>query len=134
MQKPLTNGCHHIGLTVIDLAASSGFFTDLLGWEIVRQDADYPATFVSDGTILVTLWRAADPSDCRAFDKNKNVGLHHLALQVDSEQALDELHARLAGAGVPIEFGPELLRQGPAKHLMCYEPGGIRVEFIWPGA
>jgi lactoylglutathione lyase len=32
---------------------------------------------------------------------------------------------------VRVEFAPELLRGGPAKHCMLYEPSGIRVEFIW---
>jgi hypothetical protein len=40
---------------------------------------------------------------------------------------------RLARApGVRIEFGPEPLRGGPMMHMMCYEPSGIRVEFIVP--
>ena len=34
---------------------------------------------------------------------------------------------------IEIEFMPELVGAGPRKHMMCYEPGGIRVEFIWPG-
>ena len=34
---------------------------------------------------------------------------------------------------VKIEFSPEQLGQGPAKHMICYDPSGIRVEFIWPG-
>ncbi len=29
-----------------------------------------------------------------------------------------------------MEFAPEPLGGGPAKHMMCAIPGGIRVEFI----
>ena len=129
---PLTAGTHHIGLTVSDLEASAGFFTSLLGWSEVRRNPDYPAIFVSDGRIMVTLW-ATKEEPATAFDKNRNVGLHHVAFLVDSEDALNALHARLKDNGIRIEFAPELLRQGPAKHMMCYEPSGIRVEFIWPG-
>jgi hypothetical protein len=37
-------------------------------------------------------------------------------------------------AGATIEFSPELVGKGPRMHMMCYEPGGLRIEFIWPGA
>jgi len=53
-----TLGCHHIGLTVADLSASEQFFCRYLGWEVVRRNADYPAVFVSDGCMLLTLWQA----------------------------------------------------------------------------
>jgi catechol 2,3-dioxygenase-like lactoylglutathione lyase family enzyme len=132
MHIPLTQGSHHIGLTVSHLEESARFFTDLLGWQEVRRNPDYPAIFVSDGQIMVTLWATkAEPS--HGFDKNKNVGLHHVAFRVDSIETLENIHRRLVGAGIHIEFAPELLREGPARHMMCYEPSGIRVEFIWPG-
>jgi catechol 2,3-dioxygenase-like lactoylglutathione lyase family enzyme len=61
------------------------------------------------------------------------LGLHHLALLVDSRETLDEIYAHLLEHAVHIEFPPELLRDGPAQHMICYEPSGIRLEFIWPG-
>ena len=70
-----------------------------------------------------------------AFDRRRNVGLHHLALEVRSEADLNFIAERLSAySGATIEFGPELVGSGPRKHMMCYEPGGLRVEFIWPGA
>lgn len=132
MNTPITKGAHHIGLTVSKLEASASFFTSLLGWEEVRRNEEYPAIFVSDGNIMVTLW-ATREAPSTPFNKNKNVGLHHVAFYVEDEDTLNTLHTRLAEHGTPIEFAPELLRNGPAKHMMCYEPSGIRVEFIWPG-
>jgi hypothetical protein len=35
--------------------------------------------------------------------------------------------------GVEIEFEPELVGAGPRVHMMCREPGGLRIEFLWPG-
>ena len=133
MTQPITRGVHHIGLTVDRLEESAAFFTSLLGWQEVKRDTDYPAIFVSDGTIMLTLWQN-QVTPATAFDKNQNIGLHHVALMLDSEAELNKLHDRLQAHNVKIEFAPELLRQGPAKHMMCYEPSGIRVEFIWPGA
>ena len=133
MSNPFTCGAHHVGLTVTDLDASCSFFTDLLGWRKVGGNPDYPAVFVSDGTVMVTLWRARHPATATAFDKNNNVGLHHLALGVADLDTLNTLYRKLEAAeGIGIEFAPEPLRGGPAMHMMCYEPGGIRIEFIVP--
>lgn len=131
---PVTQGVHHIGLTVSQLEPSADFFVTTLGWQEVRRDPDYPAIFVTDGKTMVTLWSCKEPGPVRAFDRLHNVGLHHVAFQVDSEATLQEVYARvLQDKRVQIEFAPELLRQGPARHMMCTEPSGIRVEFIWPG-
>lgn len=132
MNKPVSLGVHHIGLTVARLEESAAFFTGLLGWQEVRRNADYPAIYVSDGTMLLTLWAAKTAAPV-PFDMKGNIGLHHVAFRVGSEADLAALCDRLANAGVPIEFRPEPLGSGPARHMMCYEPSGIRVEFIWPG-
>ena len=56
-------------------------------------------------------------------------------MKVDSEQSLIEIAESVKNfPGVNIEFMPELLGTGPRKHMMFNEPGGIRVEFIWPGS
>lgn len=131
--NPLTLGVHHVGLTVPELAPSLRFFTVLLGWKEVGGNPDYPAVFVSDGSVMVTLWRAKDPDNSIGFDKNNNIGLHHLALKVADLETLDSIYRRLDAADdVSIEFAPEPLRNGPARHMMCYEPGGNRIEFIVP--
>lgn len=132
MNTPITSGTHHIGLTVSKLEESAAFFTSLLGWKEVRRNEDYPAIFVSDGSIMVTLWATREEPPIQ-FNKNSNVGLHHAAFQVNTEDDLNRLHTKLSRHGIKIEFAPERLAQGPAKHMMCYEPSGIRVEFIWPG-
>ena len=132
MTNPITNGIHHIGLTVSKLEESASFFTSILGWKEVNRKEEYPAIFVSDGTVMVTLWKnKEEPSG--SFDKNKNIGLHHVAFMVESENDLDSTYNNLQKSGVKIEFPPEQLGQGPGKHLICYEPSGIRIEIIWPG-
>jgi catechol 2,3-dioxygenase-like lactoylglutathione lyase family enzyme len=133
MTNPTTKGLHHIGLTVSRLEESAAFFTSLLGWQEVRRDEAYPAIFVSDGTVMVTLWKNREEPPA-PFDKDRNVGLHHVAFVVETENELIGMHEKLVAHGIDIEFGPELLRQGPARHMMCYEPSGVRVEIIWPGS
>ncbi|MGI9263563.1 MAG: VOC family protein [Gammaproteobacteria bacterium] len=134
-KKALTQGAHHIGLTVPDLAKTKAFFVETLGYEQLGEVPDYPAVFMSDGITMVTLWQASDPENAIAFDRRNVIGLHHFALKVDGGNALNSLYEKLRQhPDVEIEFAPEALGGGPAKHLMCYIPGGIRVEFIAAGS
>jgi len=131
----VTRGAHHIGLTVPDLAESQSFFVDTLGFAELGELPDYPAVFLSDGTTMITLWQATDPMNAVPFDRKNNVGLHHFAMTVENGDALDGLYHTLdATTGVDIEFAPEPLMGGPTKHMMCFIPGGIRMEFIAPAA
>ena len=131
---PETKGINHLGLAVRDLAETRAFFVELLGWTESGYDPGYPRTAVSDGSVRLTLWQVDPAHGVTAFDRRRNIGLHHLALEVESEAKLRDLHERvLSYPGAHVEFGPELLAGGPRKHMMCSEPGGIRLEFIWPG-
>ena len=129
-----TNGLNHLGLSVFNLDKSVSFFVDILGWEESGRDNSYPRSAVTDGKIRLTLWQVDHSLDVQNFNRRKNVGLHHLALEVISEEKLIGLYEKLiANPEVLIEFKPEFVGSGPRKHMMCAEPGGIRVEFIWPG-
>ena len=127
----ITQGAHHIGLTVPNLLETRNFFVDILGFEQVGEISDYPAIFVSDGTIVLTLWQAVDPTKATPFDRKNVIGLHHFALKVDSLSTLKSIHQTLLNTpGVEIEFPPEPLGTGSAYHMMFYIPGGIRLELI----
>ena len=129
-QQPLTSGFNHVGLSVINLDISTRFFTDTLGWTLSGEDPDYPASFLSDGEMFLTLWQVSDPASAVEFDRKNNVGLHHLAISVPSFEALDEIYARVKEVeGVVIEFAPEPAYGGPTKHMMIREPSGNRLEF-----
>ena len=128
-----TQGVHHVGLTVPELAAARVFFIDGLGFEQVGEVPDYPAAFLSDGTTMITLWQAEDPESAVAFDRRRVIGLHHLALKVADPEALATLHGALKNRDdVAIEFAPESLGGGPSQHMMCRIPGNIRLEVIAP--
>ena len=130
-----TQGIHHAGLSVPDLAAARTFFQDALGFRQVGEVPDYPAVFLSDGTVLITLWQVEDPARAVPFDRRHVIGLHHLALRVADATDLDGLHRELAARqDVKIEFAPEPLGGGPTRHMMCAIPGGIRLELIAPAA
>lgn len=103
----------------------------MLGYSVVGERPAYPAVFVSDGTVMLTLWQATDPANAIPFDRKSIIGLHHVALKVADYAALEALGKTLASTdGVEIEFAPEQLGETPLRHLMCTIPGGIRVEFV----
>jgi len=131
MSRAWTLGIDHVGLSVKDLETTVAFFKDSLGfWEVGRKP-EYPSVFVTDGKVMVTLWQLPDPDAARAFDRKANAGLHHLALRVESAEALQRLHEHLAQTpGVRIEFGPEPLGSTGAVHMVFEEPGGLRLELI----
>ncbi len=130
-----TLGVNHVGLAVTKLEASASLFTDTLGWRKAGGDPEYPAIFVTDGEAFVTLWQVEDPETATPFDRRRNVGLHHLAMTVESLDALHALHKKLEHLeGVTIEFAPEFLGQGPTTHMMIRDPSGLRLEFIVPAS
>ena len=125
-----TDGIHHLGLTVKDIEQTTEFFCNVLNFKIVGGNPNYPAHFVSDGTVMITIWQVKE-TNAQEFNRKKNIGLHHFALKVRNNEALESLHNRLAEvSGVDIEFPPEPLGNLTIKHMMCVIPGGIRVEFI----
>jgi catechol 2,3-dioxygenase-like lactoylglutathione lyase family enzyme len=131
----LTQGVHHLGLTIPDLERTREFFVDVLRFEQIGEVPDYPAVFLSDGSVMLTLWQAEDPESAIPFDRKRVVGLYHFALQVADAAALEVLHKRLIEASdVEIEFAPEPLGGGPTRHMMCAIPGGVRLELIAPAS
>lgn len=136
MSEKLTRGVHHVGLTVPDLDQARDFFCGLLGFDEVGGVPDYPSIFVSDGAMLLTLWRAADPLAARAFDRRTNIGLHHLSLAVVDDDALTKTWDKVsAHPEVVVDVPPGPIRAGSAtRHFLVFIPGGIRIEFATPFA
>ena len=126
-----TLGIDHLGLTVLNLDETVAFFTDCLGWREVGGKPEYPSKFISDGTSVLTLWQVhnqAPPS----FNRRENIGLHHLALKIESEVALNTLFERVKNwPGIVVECAPEFSGKGPKIHFFISEPGGLRVEFAY---
>lgn len=62
----------------------------------------------------LTLWEIDYQLETAAFHRRKNVGLHHLALEVESEQKLEELFRRASEYPACISSSLRS-RQGPAQ-------------------
>jgi len=127
-----TQGISHLGLTVPDLDATVAFFTEGLGWSVLGGDPEYPASYIGDGTSVLTLWQALTDDPVPA-NRETNVGLHHVAFTVATLETLDELFASLSEyPGVEVEFAPQQnpVGVGPRVHFMVFEPGGNRIEIL----
>lgn len=129
--KAVISGFDHVGLAVKSLDLSAQFFIEKLSFKVVGEDPKYPAKFLNNGLITVTLWQT-DRENTVEFNRKNNIGLHHLALSVPSSEALDQLYENIKEhPGLMIEFKPELAYGGPNRHMMVREPGGNRIEFIY---
>ncbi len=123
----VTQGFHHVGLSIFNMEATRDFFIQVLGFVEVGSKPDYPAVFVSDGHTMITLWQTK--SNARPFDRKNQVGLHHIALKVG--QNLASVYAQCAQAkGVTVDFAPEPLGESGLQHCMLFIPGGIRLELV----
>lgn len=126
-----TLGIHHLGLSVPNIQETAEFFIEYLGFKQVGEKPDYPAIFISNGTIMLTLWKIKNQENMNIFDRQSNVGLHHFALNVINLETLQNLYQTLSQLdNVDIEFAPEALVGLPFHHMMCFIPGGIRLELI----
>jgi len=133
MTTAKTQGIHHAGLTVPNLADAKRFFEEALGFHVVGEKPEYPAAFVSDGTVMITLWQAEEPDSATPFDRRRGIGLHHIAFQIAEGETLDGLCQMLSKrSDVTVEFEPEALGGSATHHLMIRIPGNIRVELIAP--
>lgn len=129
--RDYVHGIDHLGLTVSDLEATRAFFVDGLGWDVLGGRPDYPSVFVGNGSAVLTLWQQKG-DDLRGFDRHAQVGLHHVAFKVPSEEALNKLFEGIRDwPGLKVEFAPEPSGTGPKIHFMIREPGGNRVEFSY---
>jgi len=128
----LTEGISHLGLTVPDLDATTKFFTEALGWDVLGGDPGYPAVYIGDGTSVLTLWQVLADEPVAA-DREANIGLHHLALSVADVETFEKAFDAVSNyPGVEVEFVPQQnpVGVGPRVHFMVFEPGGNRIEIL----
>jgi len=127
----ITQGIHHLGLTVANVEEATAFFIDMLGYSKVGANEAFSAVFVSDGTTMLTLWPTANKEKQRDFDHKNQIGLHHLCIKVESKVAFELLNEKLlTDKNVKIEFGPGQFGATDLQHTICEVLGGIRIEFI----
>ena len=130
-------GIHHVDLAVTDVERSLRFYLSLLGPLGWAEDVRYPTyrgteevVYLADPTGAMLGLRPADGGAHRYYD----VGMEHLAFEVDSRDEVDAAHQRSLAAGHKIHFPPEEDRDVPGYYaVFVFDPDGLRIEvFCWP--
>ncbi len=115
----------HIALRVTDLTRARSFYTEALGFPLVRQTDR--ACFVTIGGLVFVLLAGTEQTAAQDHFDPFHVGLDHLALTVSAE-ALPGLKQRLDAAGVR-NNGIEHDDRTGADSITFYDPDDIAWEF-----
>ena len=122
----------HIGLNVSDLARSTQFYQAVFGFEVLGQSQELGRQFAflgQDGMPILTLWQQSEGRFA-----TRQVGLHHLAFQVGTIEAVRAFAERLRALGTPFLYdGVVPHAEGADSGGVFFEdPDGIRLEIYSP--
>ena len=129
-------GIQHIDLAVADVERSLSFYRMLLeplGLTEYDRAPSYRGTeeviYLQFGRSFLGL-RPADGGSHRHYE----VGLEHLAFQVDTRAEVNEAHERCVSAGAGIESPPEEHYVDSEDEdyyaFFAFDPDGIRIEVV----
>jgi lactoylglutathione lyase len=122
----------HVGLSVTELDRSLAFYQDVLALELIQaanHDGQRFAFLGAGGRLLLTLWQQS----LDAFEP-RHSGLHHLALQLPTLEAVQAVEAKLRSRGVTPRYdGVVPHREGADSAALFFtDPDRIRLEVYSP--
>jgi lactoylglutathione lyase len=120
----------HIGLNVTDLERSRKFYTEIFGFEILRESSIAGKEFAflgHEGNPVLTLWKQSQGK----FPK-QHPGLHHLSFQAGSMEQVKEAEVRLRRWQTAFQYeGVVPHAEGTQSGGLFFEdPDGIRLEIF----
>ena len=120
---PTILGLSHVGLSVRDREAAKHFWVDVLGFDLIDDQAHY--CFVFDrGTGLAITMTDHGQTVSGAFDEH-HPGLDHLAYAVPDVESLLSWEQRLDGHGVA--HSP-IVETDAGHHLNLRAPDNVPIE------
>lgn len=116
------NKVGHVVLNVRDVEASTKFYSEVLGMEVMRRREG--AAFLSFGTQHhdIALFKAPEGAEMG------KLGLNHIALQIEGgETELRQLYGRLIQYGTKIDYTTD---HGMTHSVYFFDPDGNRLEIF----
>ena len=114
----------HVVLKVRDLAQAEAFYTEALGFEVVTRFDEPRTVFLSLGEQHHDL-ALREVSAAAADPQEDQVGLHHIALQIESFAALQQGYKDLKRRGIRIL---QAVDHGTTNSIYFCDPAGNRLE------
>ena len=135
-------GIQHVDLAVADVDGSLAFYRMLLGPLGLKEFIRIPSyrgteqiVYLEFGDSLLGL-RPADGGTHRHYD----VGLEHMAFDVDTREEVDETYERCLVEGADVDSPPHELYAEIGEDYYCFfvfDPDGFRIEVVcdrkWAG-
>ena len=132
MATPIsTSAVHHVAITVSDVARSTAFYTQLLGFQKLMDFGS--RALLGNGSMVLALTPPTDPSQAIANDRfNENrIGLDHLSFSVASHAELEKAVSLFDANNIPHGEIKDLGDVG-IYVLAFRDPDNIQMELTAP--
>lgn len=114
-------GTHHVALRTPNFAAMEQFYSQTLGFPVVRRWDERTIIFIDIGSTTIELIGRAEAT----ADTKPTGGWDHVALLVDN---VDEAYAELVEKGVRIRSAP--VDAGDVRIAFFFDPDGNVLELF----
>ena len=122
----------HVGLSVTNLDRSLAFYRAVLELEVIQESTEAGRRFAflgAGGRLFLTLWQQSS-----AGFEPRQAGLHHLAFQLPTFEAVQATEGRLRARGITPRYDGVVPHQegGESAALYFTDPDGIPLEVYSP--
>jgi catechol 2,3-dioxygenase len=116
----------HLVLNVSDVARSTAFYRDVVGFQVARYGPEGNRTFLTCGVMHHNLALFKAPEGAPPRQKGQ-IGLNHFAFKVENYAALQQAHRRMVAANAVID---RVVDHGMSLSVYFQDPDGIMMELF----